>query len=399
MNSFKTYQKSFLGLAFCLIYPSIAIFKKIGYLPLVLYVVFAICLLLLFLWTASRLQKSFTRSTCITIFIFLFLLLIISYLVIHPQIDTDGFNIAGVNVGASDGDDAIDIAITELMQGRYPYYAKTFHDNPLSPMPGALLLAFPFYIIGQSGLQNIFWLMIFFTIIAYQYRSIAISTLLAIIVFCLSPNVIYHLLQAGDYIANSLYIFTFCTFLLSSIRRRLSFWQSILWAVLLGVGLSSRLNYIVILPLVFWALHKLGSPKTAWILLLVILVSFSGITLPFIIYDPSGFSPLHTSNKLSIRGIFPWAPFLLPALAGGLAIILGWRSRIYTLSNFMRDVMVVQAVLILGGLFLGSLNAGRLNFAYFHFGVLFMFFGVYAFGPNTLIDSGAVKPKKTLENY
>jgi len=159
-----------------------------------------------------------------------------AYLCIHPQIVRNGFHLAGISFGPSDRDEAIDLAITEFLNGRYPYYAKTFLGNPITPMPGALVLAFPFYLIGDSSVQNVFWLAVFFGAIAVYHRSIFMTAVLACFVCFLSPNVTYHVLIGSDYIANSIYVLTFSALLFGSAERRAPFWQSVLWAVFLGLG-------------------------------------------------------------------------------------------------------------------------------------------------------------------
>ena len=64
----------------------------------------------------------------------------------------------GTTRGGTDRDDALIILVRECLAGHYPYYSTTPGGNPLTPMPGAGLLAAPFVITGQIALQNLFWL-------------------------------------------------------------------------------------------------------------------------------------------------------------------------------------------------------------------------------------------------
>ena len=41
-----------------------------------------------------------------------------------------------------------------LLSGQYPYHARTYLDNPISPMPGSLLLAAPFVALGRSAYRT-----------------------------------------------------------------------------------------------------------------------------------------------------------------------------------------------------------------------------------------------------
>ncbi len=50
-----------------------------------------------------------------------------------------------------DNDEALNIAVGELFSGRYPYYLRTYLDAPISPLPGELLLASPFVLLGNGA--------------------------------------------------------------------------------------------------------------------------------------------------------------------------------------------------------------------------------------------------------
>jgi hypothetical protein len=63
--------------------------------------------------------------------------------------------------GGSDSDDALVTGVYELAAGRYPYYVKTYLGNPISPLPGALILAAPFVAVGCVALAHVFWLFVF----------------------------------------------------------------------------------------------------------------------------------------------------------------------------------------------------------------------------------------------
>jgi hypothetical protein len=59
----------------------------------------------------------------------------------------------GAVLGAgSDRDDALNVALSALLRGSYPYHAVTFLGNQPTPAPGALLLAMPFFLLGNSAL-------------------------------------------------------------------------------------------------------------------------------------------------------------------------------------------------------------------------------------------------------
>ena len=71
----------------------------------------------------------------------------------------------------SDADDALNLAVNELLHGRYPFYARTYLDNPVANLPGTIFLAVPFALLGNSAYQNFFWLMVFFIAVSLSVRS------------------------------------------------------------------------------------------------------------------------------------------------------------------------------------------------------------------------------------
>lgn len=47
-----------------------------------------------------------------------------------------------------DSGQALGLATGAMLQGHYPYYARTYQGDPITPMPGCLLLAAPFQMLG-----------------------------------------------------------------------------------------------------------------------------------------------------------------------------------------------------------------------------------------------------------
>jgi len=396
MKPALTAWKPVLGLAFCLIYPSIAIFKKLGVTPLLLYGL--VVLVVLALTRRQLVPLLLPKLTPLRAGVALALLLgalLAAYLLIHPHINKVGFQLLGRSFGACDQSDALEVALREILHGRYPYYAKTFLNGPISPLPGAVLLASPFYLFGDVALQNFFWLAVFIGGFAWFHRNLSLAVLVAYVTCLLSPHVVYHILQGGDYLSNGIYVLAACACLVEAVHRRRSLWQCAGWALLAGVAFSSRLNFIILLPLVIGALLRLASWRQALALIAVVLAGFAVVTLPFALFDPAGFSPLHTANKLSINGAFRWAPYVAPLLGGLLAIALAVGRKRYQLPTLLGDMFFVQAFLMVFSLALASLHGGSLNFEWFSFGILFMFFGIFAFGPASLLpaeESNATAP-------
>ena len=63
------------------------------------------------------------------------------------------------------------VALTELASGRYPYTATTYLGNPITPLPGALLLAAPFWwVTGSAAWQNVAWTLLLLPVLNGGFR-------------------------------------------------------------------------------------------------------------------------------------------------------------------------------------------------------------------------------------
>jgi len=207
-------------------------------------------------------------------------------------------NVGGVPMGGgSDRDDALDLAARELMHGRYIYYPKTYHGNRISPLPGAVFLSVPFVLIGKSAYQNLFWLLILFLTIRFYMKDGRLALLVFWSIFALSPVALQQLVTGGDLLANVIYVLAF-TLLLISVTRSpdANIWVKIMSAILLGIGLSSRANFLLVLPLVFSLLGQNIGWREAAKYSAIVVVTFAAVTLPFYLYDPEGFTPLATQS-------------------------------------------------------------------------------------------------------
>lgn len=376
---------AFLGFLCAVGYPTLAILKKIGPGPLLAWIVVVTAGAWVFThlagpWLASRIGL----RVAVVGLAGMHLMLLAGYLAIHPAIDTDGFRLGGREFGSSDSDDALEVALAELQEGRFPYHVRTFLGNPITPLPGALLFAAPFYFAGDVGLQNVLWLGLLFGGIAWYFRAPAMACVLAAGTFVLCPNLLYHVLQGTDYISNGIYVLTFSALLLEAIRWRAATWVEVLASAILGIALSSRLNFLVTTPLLFLALRELRGSRRAALAVVPCVLAFLAVTLPFYLRDPAGFSPLHTLGKLSMGGSMPWAPILVPVLGTLLAFALGSRSGSSQLQRWLCNSFIVQLCLVASGMVLATLEGGMPGISYAHFALLALPFGVASFGPSLL---------------
>jgi hypothetical protein len=163
-------------------------------------------------------------------------------------------------------------------------------------------------------------------------------------------------------------------------RPRWRDWHTLIAGVPLGIALSSRANFSLLLPLVYSALIREVGWKRASLFILVPCVTAALLTIPFYLHDPVGFSPLHTSRKLAqYDSILPHAGLLIPLSVGVLAIALCTPHLNKDLAALFRNCALIQAAPILCAVLLASAQRGELDLQTASFGDFFLYFGVTAY--------------------
>jgi hypothetical protein len=304
--------------------------------------------------------------------------LIAGFLVLFPIAD------ARKEIGlGGDKDDALNIAVTELVHGRYPYYPCTYLGAKLSPLPGAVLLAAPFVALGSSAYQNILWIMAFYVTTCWYTGSRPAALLLLCIIFALCPSALRDYVAGSDVLANGIYVLVFALLMLHTVlRENARPWQGVLAAVLLGVAVSSRLNFTLVVPLIASVILQRRGPRQAIVYTAVVVATFAALTLPFYFYDPQGFSPLHTLDMVAhLDGVLPFGAYLVPAGMVILALLLSLRRMNGPDAVFLYNCAIVQAFPVLCGIVLEIVYNTRpdsLRLIYASYGLNFLFFGLLA---------------------
>jgi hypothetical protein len=220
----------------------------------------------------------------------------------------------------SDREDALNVAIRALLHGSYPYYSETYLGNPPTPAPGALLLALPFYLIGTSALQNLFWVPFFIYYCCNSYFRdplIAAGYLLTFVLAC--PGSLQDFVTGGDYLVNAVYVGIAVDLVMRAHRPPSSRAMKWMAYAFLAAAISSRAIYGVAVPVLagfVWQQSGLRASLSFLGVVSVIVLAFNG---PFYAYDPSHFTPLMLARKLAAvpDGLHP--AVLLPLISIVLA--------------------------------------------------------------------------------
>ena len=301
----------------------------------------------------KKMPVSISERAALLFALFVFVVLLSIFSFVYPLLN------AGIIGGGGDRDDDLNISSRALLKGNYPYYQTTYLGNPLSHLPGSIILAIPFAILGNTAYQNFFWLFIFFVFLRYYLRSSHKALFVILTISILSPIVLQEILTGGDLVTNSIYVLIFTLMLVSSaIRNDLSVWQKMIWAALLGIALSSRWNFILLLPIIFSALLQKSNLKTAIKYTVISLFVFLSISLPFYLYDSNNFTPLTNSfNKINIFSqVLPHSGIFIVLASGLFSILLSLQTMDKSRSVFLRNCALVQAFPVLCLIILDSLN-------------------------------------------
>lgn len=275
----------------------------------------------------------------------------------------------------SDRDEALNQATTSLLRNEYPYYQVTYLNNPITPLPGALLLAAPFVLLGNSIYQIPFWLAVWVMVLRRYVMDSRSLLLLLLSVFALAPKVGHEIVTGGDFITNAMYVMVAFVVLMETTTRHHRAGM-VLSAILVGITLSSRLNWLFLVPLLAAALAERRDWRTAIGLIAIAGGTFTAVTLPFYLYDPAGFSPLHTANKLGQMTTI--GPYISLLLTGAAAVLLAWRQR--GSDTFFRNGAIVQAIPVAIGVVVPFWTLGYLNLTYgTRYGAIYILFAAVAY--------------------
>lgn len=248
-------------------------------------------------------------------------------LLVFPKIHAGKFG------SGTDRADAYLVGLHAIFHRSYPYYFNTPQGNPLTPMPGALMLALPFYLLGNISLENIFWVFAFAWFLTRFYRSASAYLLFFGAYILCSTVAMQDLITGGDYLINTLYVAISMYGVVLVYQKPTGRGMRILAVIFYAITLCSRPIFVLAtLPVISaFILQKDGKRSLAAFLTLNILVALI-IVGPFYFYDPSHFTPLQTPASY-----LRWAP---PALH--VKILLSCATLFVAAASFFRRLEVIS---------------------------------------------------------
>jgi hypothetical protein len=270
-----------------------------------------------------------------------------------------------------------------LLGGLDPYSARTYQGNPIDLLPGEILLAMPFVLIlGNGAYQGLFWLSALFIAARWKLRSGVEALMLLWTLLIVSPVVLQQLVTGGDHVTNPIHVLVAMLLLGEATRRDEITRAPVVGALLLGVGLSSRVNFLLLLPLMMTRLWRRAGWRRALALGASIATVTVLVTLPFFLRDPVGF-PALAQFEIARRYdlVHPVGAALMPPVAAVVAVALALARDTGDLSRWLGRCAITQAVPVCWLAALDSFHAGAPRFAYMGYGTFYLCFGALALWP------------------
>lgn len=319
--------------------------------------------------------------------------LAICFMVGYPIEDGRG------HLKSSDRDEGLNLAVSRMAEGKTPYYPPGSEAGPLSVLPGSIVLAAPFAALGNSAYQNWFWLTIFLLCASVLFRDNALSLCLLVVPLALSPAALYEFISGGDLIANGIFV---AAFSLLALKRwsdpSAPAWSRWTACMLLGLGLASRANFILLAPLFGAVVWRLAGFRNALAATTLVVLAAAAITLPFYLNDPGGFTPLMSRHKLAgVNHSLPWASTAMVGATVLVAIFLSWRLLANRgdepVTAFFRGCAIVTLTPMVCMVLFSSVVNGYPDFSFMgdRFGLMYVFLALLGWGgrwfeetPNTI---------------
>lgn len=385
-----------LGFAVLIASTSFDVFYKyMGPGGIIAYLAFCIALVLFVarIDLPSKLDLISERSGWTAVFV-LFAFVTVAVVFLYPIANSGSYG-----GGGSDADDALMLGASELIHGRYPFYPLTYLGNPIAPMPGSLILAVPFVLINALPFQNIFWLAILLLLFVRELKSTSYSAVVFSVLILASPAVMLNLITSIDRLSNTIYVLTAMWLMIKWLPRPdVTWWKPAAAAVFLGVGLSSRSNFFLLMPVFFSFLGQVAGWARAMRFLSLTAASFLIVTVPFWLYDPAAFSPLHEqSGKMSrFNEIIPFASIVIATVSVLSASLFALRSMPPDGKRFLISCAVIQMFSILLLSAISSIHLGQVDlyFGHTNYGVFALIFAAFAGGialKEAALNSGRYK--------
>lgn len=236
-----------------------------------------------------RQAPSWVVPTCgIVIIVMLVVVFVIGYPLAH----------SGVLGVGSDRADALNVALNRLSEGRYPYAATTYLGNQISPLPGALLIAAPVWLVmGDAAWQNVIWVPVLLVLLG-RGRTVSAEKLVSwILITVASVETVREFVVGDDLFVSAVPVVVATRWVMLRCRGNTLALAAL--SAVLGIVTCSRPHMILIVVIVVAHVYYSAGMGRAVVVLAGSAAAWIALVAPFAITNWAAFSPLHVISKVS----------------------------------------------------------------------------------------------------
>lgn len=188
----------------------------------------------------SFLQKSVNNKT---IYIFVCLITVIYFLFCHLFSDPYKLNI--------DRWQTLNYSLEYWLQGKFFYDEINFMGNKSSYLPGQLLIALPFYLLGNVGYLQLACFLLFSYVLTKEFKSNYLQ-LVGVFMFSVSLSYIYEVICKSDFISSFIIVASFIALWHNKYKDDY-FQKPYLLGLILGILFLTR--SVAVIPLIIFLLR------------------------------------------------------------------------------------------------------------------------------------------------
>jgi len=318
------------------------------------------------------------RDVSVWALVALFCVLVLSFAVLYPESQR---HVVGIG---SDREDALRVELFAVTHHRYPYDARTYLNHAPTPLPGAMLLAAPFYFAGRIALENLAWAALFFYFLTLFFCKRITALAFAFLFVLTALENLNDFDVGGDYMVNVMYVSIALWTFARAVSRPNTTWRTLLAVVFLGIALSSRILYLVTIPPMLALALQRTQPRRAWFLIGGVLLTAALVTLP--VLSPHVLQHLQAQLNQNADKLRPLPPYLRGRALSLAAMALACSSfflqmtlrRVFLLAGLSSLIMVLPPMALivhLGGGFARPLTT---DLEYFAVSAVFIALWVFA---------------------
>ena len=242
-----------------------------------------------------------------------------------------------------------------LLQGQYPYSAHTHvgPNNFASPFPLWHVINLPFYLLGDVGIELLFFLIIIAIAIKKFFSSYRISFFFMLLLL-ISPAYWWEISVRSDSLSNGLLVFMI---ILWYIKNNRTFSNSFKLTILLcGIIASTRMSALLPLAIFFFQPYLQLSTKQKIIFPLSVLGIAFLVLSPFIFWDTDTWI-FFSRNPFMSQGYNGSVYIFLIMIPIAIFMALRWKNT----QQFFNNASLFIFIFILSSLIFRVIKAGEGN--------------------------------------